>query len=159
MAAVLATGLVATSCSQSGSTDVQSIADPTTTTGLTTTPSSDETPATSESPPALEVEAAGDGAEQPAATEATGTEPEEATTTTAAPAADTTEATTATTVATTATTVATTAAPPPETTAAPTGAETRPELLRLGLPTFGGGTFDTNSMAGKNVVLWFWGAH
>lgn len=37
--------------------------------------------------------------------------------------------------------------------------ETRIELLNLALPTYGGGTFNPDSMAGKNVILWFWGAH
>lgn len=46
------------------------------------------------------------------------------------------------------------------TTSAPDAAvETRPEILRLALPTFGGGTFDPDSVAGRNIVLWFWGAH
>lgn len=162
MAAVLATGLVATSCSQSGSTDVQSIAETTPTSGLTATPSSDETLATTESPPALEVATDGDDAAEAAPAEQPADESDGATTT-AAPATDTTVATTPTTAAPVETTVATTAAPDstaaPDTTAAPAGVETRPEILRLALPVAGGGTFDPNSVAGKNVVLWFWGAH
>ena len=39
------------------------------------------------------------------------------------------------------------------------GAETRSEILKLALPTFGGETFNPDSMAGKNVLLWFWGPH
>lgn len=52
----------------------------------------------------------------------------------------------------------------PETTAvettAPAPVETREAILQLAsLELYGGGTFDPASVAGENVILWFWGAH
>ncbi len=67
----------------------------------------------------------------------------------------------ATTTTTAASTTTTTAAPTSMTEPAPAIEliETRPEILNLALPTFAGDDFDPNSVAGMNVILWFWGAH
>ncbi len=44
--------------------------------------------------------------------------------------------------------------------AEPAAVENREAILRLAsLPLYGGGTFDPETLAGKNVLLWFWGAH
>jgi hypothetical protein len=44
--------------------------------------------------------------------------------------------------------------------AEPAEVENREAILRLAsLPLYGGGTFDPETVAGKNVLLWFWGAH
>ena len=34
--------------------------------------------------------------------------------------------------------------------------ETRPEILQLALPQLDGAVFDPNSVAGRDVLLWFW---
>lgn len=45
-------------------------------------------------------------------------------------------------------------------TAVPGATEQRPEILRLGaLETLNGGSFDPDSVAGVDVLLWFWGPH
>ncbi len=120
-----------------------STADPTTS---TTSPTSSDPPTSAET-----------STTAPATTAA----PTTAAPTTAAPttAAPTTPTTSPPTTAAPTTAAPTTAAP---TTAPPTTVsmlETREEILNLALPKFGGGSFNPDSMAGKNVVLWFWGAH
>ena len=50
-------------------------------------------------------------------------------------------------------------------TVAADGPETRPQILQLAArPTlagrsFDGGAFDPNSVAGRDVLIWFWGPH
>ena len=92
------------------------------------------------------------------ATSGTATSTTSESTTSAPTTASSQPASTATTAASTTTTTA--AVTVASTTTAPAAAvETRPEILRLALPTYGGGTFDPDSVAGRNIVLWFWGAH
>lgn len=179
MTAVLGMGLAITSCSTPGSSDVETLASTTPSTGR---PLAGAAPTEPPSAPvgALVVDVGGgkdadsgatSGSDSTAAITAAAdptsasstTAVQQQTTTTGSLTTPTSTATTAT--ATTATTQrsTTTARPttqgPTTTTTASSAAETRPELLRLALPTFGGGTFDPDSMAGKNVILWFWGAH
>ena len=43
---------------------------------------------------------------------------------------------------------------------APGAVETRDEILLLaGLPLEGGGSFDPDTVAGTDVLIWFWGPH
>lgn len=195
-AAVLATGLVVTACTNASSDAVESVAGPTTTrvdpvdnsTGQSSTDAGGAPDAQATDTTALLINVAETGATPPNAdTAESAAGIDDQTTTSKAPdagsdsstpsstAAPTTAKPTQTTAAST-TTAATRAAPSTATptiatattatpttatptTRPPSNAETRPEILRLALPKFGGGEFNPDSVAGKNVILWFWGAH